>query len=97
MPSFFDVDTAEGGFAGEDEGFEGMAEGVEALKFFNDRIGKGNAAGTAVFGFADVGEAIGEVDVAPFEVEDFALTCACCKRKEDNTIEVGASAVAANW
>ncbi len=69
-------------------GFWGFRLFVEALEFFDDGIAEGDAAGTAIFGFFDVGEFVVEVDMFPFEIENFALAGSCSKRKKDDAIEV---------
>lgn len=66
VPGLFDVDAAKGCFTGKDEGFLRVALLMEVLEFGDDGVGKGDAAGAAVFGFFDVGDFAHEVNVSPF-------------------------------
>ena len=67
---------------------------MKSAELVDHRIREGDAARAAVFCFFKTGEAIVEVDVAPFEFEDFTLTGASAEGEEDDAVEVGATAFA---
>ena len=95
FPSFLNVAAPEGGFAGKDKGFEWLADLAELLEFFENRVGKRDAARASVFCFFEVGELVIEVDMFPFEAEDFSLARAGCKGDEDDGVEIRGAAFAA--
>ena len=49
------------------------------MQFLDDRIAEGDAARMAVFGFFDERQLVCEVDMLPFQIEQFALACARCQ------------------
>ena len=73
LPCFFDINAAKGCFTRKDERFLRIALLIKFLHFLNDGIAQGDAAGPSVFALFDEGDLIGEIDMSPFEIEDFAL------------------------
>ena len=79
LPGFLDVDAAECRFAGKDERFLLIADFMQAMQFLDDRIAEGETARVAIFGFFDERQIVFEVDMPPFQIEQFALACARCQ------------------
>ena len=94
LPGFLDVDSTESGFASEYERLEWMAKLVEPLEFVDHGISKGDAAWTAIFGLLEEGEVIIEINISPFEIEDFPLASAGCEGDQDDGIKVMGAALA---
>ena len=89
LPGLLDVDAAEGGLAREDEWFVHIAEVAKAPQLGYDGIAERDAARTPVLALLDVGDLVLEVDMFPFQVEDFALARAGREGQDDVAIEVG--------
>ena len=66
LPCFFDIDAAEGSFAGKDEELFGIAILLKFCKFLDDGLAKSNASGSAIFTLFDEGDFVCEVDMSPF-------------------------------
>ena len=89
LPGFLDIDATKGCFAGKDEWFLGIANFMQALQFLNNGFAESNAAWMAVFGLFDKCQLVFEVDMLPFQIEQFALACSRCKREQDDAIKIG--------
>lgn len=89
LPALLDVDPAKGCFAGKNQWLLGIAVLVEALKFSDEGIAKGNATRAAIFAFFDESNPALKIDMSPFKIENFALARTCGKGEQDDTVEVG--------
>ena len=95
VPGGSDVGGLGSGDGGKDIGAENNAVLAFCGEDFGDVGCEGDGAGFAVFGVAEGDEVVGEIEIRPVEVEDFATAGSGCEGECDDGKEVGAAAVAA--